>query len=66
MQVTPAQCSCGPDERTSVHSLGCFDCGSACCPECAISLESVTYCRTCAAALLDTATVRAGATFDLH
>jgi hypothetical protein len=61
-----AQCSCGPDERTYVHSLACVDCGSACCPECAISLESVTYCRSCAAALLDTATVRTGTGFDLY
>jgi hypothetical protein len=60
------QCSCGPDERTYTHSLGCVDCGSACCPECAISLESVTYCRSCAAALLDTATVRPGTGFDLY
>jgi hypothetical protein len=61
-----AQCSCSPDERTYVHSLGCVDCGSACCPECAISLESVTYCRSCAAALLDTATVWTGTGFDLY
>jgi hypothetical protein len=61
-----AQCNCGIDDQTFGHSLGCFDCGSACCPECAISVESVTYCRSCAAALLETATVRAGATFDLH
>jgi hypothetical protein len=61
-----AQCGCDTDERTFSQSLGCLDCGSACCPECAISLESVTYCRTCAAALLDTATVRAASTFELH
>jgi hypothetical protein len=61
-----AQCSCDTDARTFPHSLGCLDCGSACCPECAISLESATYCRTCAAALLETTSVRAGATFDLH
>jgi hypothetical protein len=60
------QCGCGTDEQVLGHSLGCLDCGSACCPECAISLESATYCRTCAAALLDTATVRAGSTFELH
>ena len=66
MSLMQAQCSCGPDERTYVHSLGCLDCGSACCPECAISLESATYCRTCAAALLDVASVRAGARFDLY
>jgi len=52
--------------RNSFHSFGCIDCGSACCPECAISIESATYCRTCAAALLETATVRAGSTFELH
>ena len=61
-----AQCSCDTDEQTFATSLGCFDCGSGCCPECAISLESVTYCRPCAAALLDSDTVRAGATFELH
>jgi hypothetical protein len=60
-----AQCNCGTDQSFG-PSLGCLDCGSACCPECAISVESVTYCRSCAAALLETATVRAGATFDLH
>jgi hypothetical protein len=60
-----AQCNCGTDQIPG-HSLGCLDCGSACCPECAISVESVTYCRSCAAALLETAIVRAGATFDLH
>ena len=60
-----AQCSCDTGEALAA-SLACFDCGSGCCPECAISLESVTYCRPCAAALLDADTVRAGATFDLH
>ena len=61
-----AQCGCGTDDQAFTPSLGCLDCGSACCPECAISLESVTYCQTCAAALLDADTVRAGATFELH
>ena len=61
-----AQCGCGTGDQAFTHSLGCLDCGSACCPECAISLESVTYCQTCAAALLDADTVRAGATFELH
>ena len=61
-----AQCNCSTDHQTFGYSLACLDCGSACCPECAISIESVTYCRSCAAALLETATVRAGATFELH
>ena len=60
------QCGCGTQVRNSFHSFGCVDCGSACCPECAISIESSTFCRTCAAALLETGTVRAGATFELH
>jgi hypothetical protein len=62
----PVQCGCDTAVRTSVHSLGCLECGAPCCPSCAISLESATYCRTCAAQLLGTVTVRAGSTFDLH
>jgi len=60
------ECGCGSQVRNSFHSFACFDCGSACCPECAISLESATYCRDCAASLLETATVRAGSTFELQ
>lgn len=60
-----SHCGCGTEVRNSFHSFACVDCGSACCPECAISLESATYCHACAAALLDSANVRAGSTFEL-
>ena len=36
------------------------------CAACAISLESATYCASCAADLLETRTVRAGSPFDLR
>lgn len=46
------RCQCGfpivhPDE-----ALGCLECGRACCPACAVELESVWYCARCADALL--------------
>jgi len=50
----------------SFHSLGCQECGAALCPSCAISLESATYCASCAGDLLGTRTVRSGTPFDLH
>ena len=30
---------------------GCQECGTACCPSCAIEIESDTYCRWCALGL---------------
>lgn len=30
---------------------GCQECGTACCPSCAIEIESHTYCRWCALGL---------------
>lgn len=30
---------------------GCQECGTACCPSCAIQVESRTYCRWCAMGL---------------
>ena len=50
----------------SFHSLGCQECGGALCPSCAISLESATYCASCAGDLLGTRNVRAGAPFELQ
>jgi hypothetical protein len=52
--------------RNAFHSFGCLECGAACCPACAISLESAVFCRTCAGALLEVSTVRPGRPFDLH
>jgi len=62
----PGHCRCGSEVRNTFHSFACLECGDACCPACAISLESATYCLACAAALLESATVRPGPPFDLH
>lgn len=62
----PGQCGCGTAVRDVFPSLGCLECGASCCPACAISLESATYCSACAGALLESATVRPGGPFDLH
>jgi len=59
------RCGCGTETNHAFQRLGCIDCGAACCPECAVSLESVTYCRRCAGSLLG-ATVQASGPFDLH
>ena len=61
-----SQCSCESEMRSTFHSLECLDCGSPVCPACAISLESTTYCATCAGLLLETPHVRAVGSFDLH
>jgi hypothetical protein len=62
----PGQCGCGTEIRNAFHSFGCLECGAPCCPSCAISLESTTYCPACAGALLESTTVRPGRPFDLH
>jgi hypothetical protein len=46
--------------------LGGVDCGKPCCPECAVALESVSYCASCARTLLGPANVRANEPFDLR
>jgi hypothetical protein len=56
---------CGTDESTT-HVLGCLTCGASCCAACAIHLESVTYCASCARSLLEVATVRASGPFALY
>lgn len=58
------QCRCG--SRGQTVDLGCVECGAACCPACAIHLESAAYCATCARALLETAGVQAGGPFELQ
>jgi hypothetical protein len=57
------QCGCGA--RMSV-TFGCLECGAACCPACAIPLESAAYCGACARSLMDVTAVRAGGPLDLH
>jgi len=46
-------------------TYGCVACGIGCCTACAITLESIAYCRRCAATLLDTPAVRASGAFEL-
>ena len=58
-------CGCGQEVRHAFEQFGCLECGDACCAECAIPLESVTYCRRCAGSLLGTTAIRAGETFHL-
>ncbi len=60
-----AACPCGSDVDHGTRSYGCFACGIVCCAECAITLESMTYCRHCAAALLDAPAVRGSGVFEL-
>ena len=62
----PGQCRCGSQVRNAFDRFGCLECGAGLCPSCAISLESATYCAACAAALLETATVRTARGFELH
>jgi hypothetical protein len=57
-------CNCRSDKET--YDLACIDCGAPCCPLCAVPLESVTYCRSCARSLLGSPTVHAAGPFDLH
>jgi hypothetical protein len=60
-----ATCDCGSEFARPFHRLSCLDCGVTCCPGCAISLESVSYCRSCAETLLGATPVLAGAPFEL-
>jgi hypothetical protein len=59
-----ANCDCG-NQMHSFERLACLDCGGACCPRCAVSLESVSYCRHCAEELLGTADVESSAPFEI-
>jgi len=59
-----AMCGCGSETRY-VFELGCVECGTACCPRCAVPLESVSYCARCAGDLLGATSVRANGPFDL-
>ena len=61
-----SSCQCGMEVAYQFHHLGCIDCGSACCPSCAIQLESATYCRSCAGSLLGVPAVRSQGPFDLQ
>ena len=61
-----ASCGCSKNVEGTSYDLGCIECGTACCPSCAVPLESVTYCRSCARSLLGAGPVVAAGTFDLQ
>ena len=48
-------CQCGGQTQGTSAGLACLECGCACCPSCAVTLESASYCRSCAGQLLGTA-----------
>ena len=58
--------SCNCPRSAGTYELACIDCGAACCSSCAVALESVTYCRSCARSLLGAATVQPAGSFELH
>ncbi len=47
----PSTCECALLHAQRSQGRGCQDCGTACCPSCAVEIESHTYCRWCAMAL---------------
>ena len=59
------RCRCGHELEHAFDDFSCQECGVACCAVCAIPLESVTYCRSCARLLLGTTAVRASSAFNL-
>jgi len=48
--MTPT-CECALLHNDPAVLRGCLECGTACCPSCAVEIESDTYCRWCAIAL---------------
>lgn len=61
-----ANCQCGSNVDHGCQHFGCIECGATCCAGCAVSLESVLYCASCAGSLLESTAVRIGGPFDLH
>jgi hypothetical protein len=59
------RCGCGSEVTYTFHAFGCLECGAACCPACAVALESATYCRCCADSLFGVA-VQPDGGFDLQ
>jgi len=58
-----AYCRC---TGATIAHFGCIECGGPCCAGCAITVESVAYCRGCAAALLDAAVILKSGSFELY
>lgn len=44
-------CRCGSEAR---YDFGCIECGTPCCPDCSVQLESANYCAACADSLVGT------------
>jgi hypothetical protein len=42
-------CVCGARMPYLFDALDCLTCGRACCPDCAVLIESAWYCARCAA-----------------
>jgi hypothetical protein len=61
-----SRCGCGREVSQVSHELACLECGAACCPMCAVGLESVTYCASCARSLLGGTEIRAADPFELQ
>jgi len=61
-----ANCQCGSTVDHGCQHFGCIQCGATCCTACAVHLESVMYCGSCAGSLLDSTVVRVGGPFELH
>jgi len=59
-----AHCHCA--DAAIVPHIGCFECGGPCCAVCAITMESVAYCRGCGAALLDVPVPLKSGSFELY
>lgn len=57
-------CRCAGD--TQAARFGCLECGTSCCSDCAMPLESVAYCRSCATTLLGATTVLQLGSFELY
>lgn len=55
-----SSCACGNPIGHEYDELGCIECGQLCCPDCAVFLESVTYCARCARALVQAPIVPPG------
>lgn len=64
--MSAERCRCGLLVARGSERFGCLECGAACCTACAITLESVAYCRYCAATLLGTTVSPLGGQFELY
>lgn len=63
--TTDSTCRCGSELRYAFDQLGCLACGAVCCPACAVHVESVSYCASCAGRL-DAGPIRSRGSFELR